>query len=334
VTRDRRRFLLAASALLASRAKLAQGRTRLPALGFLSPHPRPTPQEDAKRTLFIKLRELGWTDGQTFRYVGAYAGGSEARLPELAAELVRKDVDAIYAVGPEAAVAAARATKAIPIVFWAVPFPMEYGLVESLARPGRNVTGVAWYAGPGVDAKRLEVLREIAPDAKRLANLTVPTAALAVSGETVKVGPILRPVAKTLGYDIRDFPVTAPADFEPAFSAMLSWGAQALTAWGTTLTYRERHRIADFASRNRLPSSFTLRAYVEAGGLVSYAIALAPTAVRVAEYLDQVLRGTKPAELPVSVPRDYELTVNLRTAKALGLSIPQSVMLRADRVIE
>jgi putative ABC transport system substrate-binding protein len=248
--------------------------------------------------------------------------------------LAAKKVDVIWTSGSEAAVAAARATTSIPIVFWGVGFPVEQGLIDSFAKPGRNATGVAWFASPEVSGKRLELLREIAPTAKRLALVSVPAIFHKVAGGPAEVTSSTGPAAEKLGYELREFPVEKAEDFEPAFAAILAWGAQALTVAGTSLTFRERQRIADFAIRNRLPSAFTLQEFVEAGGLVSYAIDWRPTVARSADYIDRILRGAEPGELPVDLPSRYETAVNLKTAKALGLTVPQSVLVRADRVIE
>ena len=300
-------------------------------LGILSPHRKPPPDELAKSPLRVRLRVLGWEDGKTLQYENAYGEGREDRMPELAAALVAKKVDVIWALGPEAALAAARATSTIPIVFWGVGTPVEQGLIESFARPGRNATGVAWSASPGVELKRLELLREIVPAGKRLAFIIVATAA--------QKGPSNFPsslVAATqrLGYELKAFPVVKSEDLEPAFAAILAWGAQALNVGSTPLTMRERQRIVDFANRNRLPGAYALPDFVEAGGLVSYAIDWRPTFARSADYVDRILRGAKPGDLPVELPSQYVTAVNLKTAKMLGLRVPQSVLLRADRVIE
>lgn len=329
----RRRFILAAAALSAAPLARAQQR-RLPALGILTPHHRPTEDEKQRAPLLVRLRELGWVDGKTYRYVSGHAGGYEARLGEFAAKLIAEQVDVIFAGSPEAAVAAARATSTIPIVFWGVPDPVGQGLVDSLARPGRNATGLAWYAGPGVDAKRLQLIREVAPSARRLASMNVPTAAATVSGQPRPVSTAFREAADSLGFELREFPVATQSELDPAFESVLAWGAQAFTAVGTTLTYRERHRIVGFANRHRLPSCFTLSDFAESGGLLAYAIALAPSLWSAAEHIDRIFQGAKPADLPVIIPSKYDLTVNLKTARALGIAIPQSVVLRADRVIE
>lgn len=329
---SRRQVLLAAGALAVASLARAQPR-RPPVIGELSSMPPQTPEVRAKRAWVVRLRELGWVEGVNYRHLGAHSAG-EAGLGERAEFLVRSGVDLIYAIGPEAAVAAARSTKTIPIVFWGVPFAVEQGLVVSLARPGRNVTGTAWTAGPGVDAKRLEVLEEIAPQARRLANITVPTAVQTVSGAKFDYPPSMRLAAEHLGYEKRDFPIATSADIEPALADILAWKAQAATVAGTMLTVRELKRLVGFTLHNRLPASFVAKVFVEAGGLVSYGMTLEPTGYRLGEFMDKILRGADPGELPVDVPRDYEMFVNLKTATALGLTVPQSVLLRADKVIE
>jgi putative tryptophan/tyrosine transport system substrate-binding protein len=331
----RRHFLITACAALAApNIVRAQAATKLPVLGTLSPNLTPTAEQRAQSPLRNRLRELGWVDGKTFLIESAFGEGREDRLPELASMLVAKKVDVIWAGGPEAAVAAARATKTIPIVFWGVPFPIEQGLVNSFARPGRNVTGVAFFSSPEVHSKRLEFLGAIAPAAKRLANISVPTSSATVEGGQTKIRIDLTPAAQNLGYELRTFPVEKPEDFEPTFAAILAWRAQAIAVTGTSLTFRARHKIADFALNKRLPSAFTLRSFVEAGGLVSYGIDPGPTVARTADYVDRILRGAKPAELSVDLPSRYEMAFNRKTATALGLTIPQSILLRADRVIE
>ena len=328
----RRWLVLAAGTLVAAPLVcLPQGQKKLPVLGILSPHRMPSPEVLAKNPLRVRLRELGWEDGKTLHYENAYGEGREDRMPDLAAALVAKKVDVIWALGPEAAIAAARATSTIPIVFWGISSTGKHGLFESLARPGRNATGVAWSASMGVELKRLELLREIAPAGKRLAFIVVATAAQNVPSN---VASSLVAATQGLGYELKTFPVVKSEDLEPAFAAILAWGAQALNVSSTPLTMRERQRIVDFANRNRLPGAYALPDFVEAGGLVSYAIDWRPTFARSADYVDRILRGAKPSDLPVELPSQYVTAVNLKTAKMLGLRVPQSVLLRADRVIE
>jgi len=330
----RRRFLVAAGALAAAPLARAQSGKRLPTLGILSFQNRRTRKFIADNPFSNRLRALGWFEGRTLAIERAYTEGRDDLLPAAAARLVGARVDVIWAIGPEAAIAAARATKTVPIVFWGVPFPVEQGLIDSFARPGRNVTGVAWYAGPGVDAKQLEILREIAPHAKRLAYLVVPRAGASVGGGKVAYPPDFGSAAASLGFDMREYPIATGADLEPAFAAILAWKAQALVVAGTILTVRERKRIVDFANRNRLPSAFRGREFTDVGGLAAYSSVTAPALERCAELIDRILRGARPADLPVDIPRDYELTLNLKTAKTLGLEIPQPLLLRANRVIE
>ena len=330
----RRRLILAAAALAA--APIVRGQRRLPVLGILSPHHLPPPTFLANNPFSNRLRALGWSEAQTLTIERAYGEGREDALPSLAEALVRKRVDVIWAVGPEAAVAAARATKSIPVVFWGVALPVEQELVDSLARPGRNVTGVSWYQGPGVDMKRLEALREIASEAKRLAHLHVPTAAATVSGQPHR-SPAIAPFAEAagaMGFLIRRFDVTTVSELRAAFGDIVAWNPDALTSAATTLTFRERGSIVDFANRNRLPAGYGNRVFAEAGGLMSYGAADGLSFPRCAEYVDMILRGATAAELPVEIPRDYELVLNLKTAKALGFTVSQPLLLRADRVIE
>jgi putative ABC transport system substrate-binding protein len=330
---SRRRFLAAAGLVLGPLAARAQKPSRRPTVGILNPHAPPPAPDLEKSPLRVRMRELGWVDGETVDFVPAFGFGSEDRLPELAAELVRRNVDVIWAMGPEAAVAAARATRDIPIVFWGVAYPVEQELIDSVGRPGRNATGVAWYSNPEVDGKRLELLREIAPKAKRLAFLNVPTAAHKVSGGRADFPSSTNIAASRLGYEVQAFPVARREDFDGAFRGILDWGAQAMTVAGTALTVRERIGIVRFASQHRLPSAYTLRSFVEAGGLVSYAIDWRPTFAQTGDYIDRILRGAKPGDLPVTLPTGYEVAVNLKAAAALGLTIPESVLLRADWII-
>jgi len=330
---SRRRFLLASSALVAASLARAQHRDRLPVLGVLNPSHLLPPEQLANNPFINRLRALGWIEGQTLSIERAYGEGREDALPALAETLVRKRVDVIFAMGPEAAVAAARATRSIPIVFWGVNFPVERGLVASLAHPGHNSTGAAWYADPSVDTKRVQILREAAPNATRLANLAVSTAGFRVDGGRLDVD-IFGPAAKAHGFELRRFVVDTPSDLEAAFDGMIAWKTQALVAAATMLTVRERRRIVEFANRHRLMACYGNRVFAEAGGLMSYGATEGPPFPRCAEYVDQILRGANPADLPVDIPRDYELVINLATAKAIGLTIPESLLLRADRVVQ
>ncbi|HUN68002.1 MAG TPA: ABC transporter substrate-binding protein [Burkholderiales bacterium] len=322
------------SALAAPLAR-AQGTTNLPILGVLNPHPRETPEQAARSPIFARLKQLGWVRGETIQIERPDGEGREDRLPAMAEELVRKRVNVIWAIGPEAAVAAARATQTIPIVFWGVAYPIEQGLVDSYARPGRNVTGVAFSTGPELAGKVLEYLKQISPSAKRLAQITTPSASTDVKGNRyVGAMPTIEAAARKLGMEHRAYDIARVEDLDRVFAAILASRAQALYVPGTTLTFRERQRFVDFAIGNRLASAFNQREFVESGGLFSYGIDTPATVLQTVTYVDRVLRGAKPADLPVEMPSKYELVINVKTAKALGISVPQSVLLRADRVIE
>ena len=283
----------------------------------------------------IKLGELGWTEGKNLAVELAYDDGHYDRLPALAAAMVRKDVDLICAFGPEAAIDAARATKSIPIVFWGVTFPVEQGLVDSYARPGRNVTGVAWNAGASMFAKLLEIVRQLSPGASRVAYFSYPTALRTVAGgQTDALDREMALAARYLGMQARSYPVSKREDIEDAFKDMLAFRAQALIAATTWLSFLERRRILDFVAHNRLIGLHDTGQFVDAGGLISYGPDNPLLRERVAVYADRILRGARPGEVPVEQPTKFELVINLKTAKALGLTIPPSLLVRADRVIE
>ena len=283
-----------------------------------------------------EMKARGWIEGQNLVIENAFAGNEAERVRALAEELVRKRVDVIWAFLPEGAVAAARATKTIPIVFVAVAWPVETGLVDSFARPGRNATGVSAYTGIEVSTKRLEFLKEIAPAATRLSWILDANMQAKVKGGDFDIRPLLDPAAKGLGYEVRYHYVEKGEDFTPAFANILNWQAQAIAVAGSAVTVAARERIATFALQNRLPSACASPVHVDAGCLLSYSSSgeLSEVMARGAGYVDRIFRGALPAELPVYRPDKYELLINLKTAKALGLQIPQTVLLRTDRIIE
>lgn len=331
----RRRFLLAAGALAASPLAVAQSRAKPSRLAILSPNKYPTPQSIADNPFSKRLRELGWIEGETLLVERVYAEGREDRLAGLAEGIARKTVDVIWAIGPEAALAAQRATRSIPIVFWGVSYPVEQGLVESLSRPGGNVTGIAFITGAELHTKRLEILRELAPGAKRVAELAVTSATRDVAGRQTRMRrDAVRAAAHKLGFEAREFGVATGEEVRAALAAIAGWRADALVMGAAFVTWRERHRIATFVAGNRLPSVHGSCDYVEAGGLISYGPYAPRTVVRAAEYVDKVLRGANAAELAVELPSDYEICVNLKTAVAIGVILPQSLLLRATKVFE
>jgi putative ABC transport system substrate-binding protein len=326
--------LIATAASLASPFALAQKRAQSPVIGILSLTKAPSAGEWSKDPRAQRLRELGWVEGTTVVLVHAWAEGRPERLAELAAELVRKRVDVILAVAPAAAVAAARATKTIPIVFQGIAFPIELGLVPSLARPAGNVTGVAWVAGGGEQiVKSIEFLKQMVPSVNRLASIASPSTSTTVAGGTV-VYPDAQSALSKLGIERKIHSIELASDLEKTFAAIHASGAQAVFIPLTPFSWANRQRIVDFANRHRLPTASDHGSIVDAGGLVSYGPYLQEIQRRAIEYVDRVLRGTPPADLPVELPSKYELAVNLKTAKALGITVPQSILIRADRVIE
>jgi len=328
----RRRFLLGAGALAA--APLALARTTPPVLALLYPNPTVTTDGDLRVNVARIMAGLGWGVGKDLE-VRHYSGeGRESRMPALAERAVREGADVIWVAGPEAAIAAARATQTIPIAFYGVGFPIEHGLVDSFAKPGRNVTGIASIAG-NEWSKCLQALREIVPGVRRIAYVSVTTVRTNVSGSDVRIRDswIEAPVAGT-GIDIVRFPVTEPEDLEGAFQAIPKGRPEALMCDFTAMTFRERLRIIDFANRNGLPSLFGAWPFVRDGGLIAYAANRSWMGRHSFTFVDRILRGARPAELPVEQPTRFELAINLRTAKALGLTVPESLLVRADRVVD
>lgn len=334
---NRRTFLLSwvGTALLQPAGGLAQKQKHaVRTVGYLSPQPESL-RPDGRGVVTGELEDLGWRPGLNLRIELGISQGKEDLLPQFADALVRKRVDVILAIGPEAAVAAASATRTIPIVFWAVPLPVEQGLVESLGRPGRNATGYMWWAASEVAMKQLEILKETVPTAERIAWMEVPSANRTVSGKDLEQPRLdIAMAARHLGVDLREEVVHRPEDIDAAFARFTEAQVQAIGIPTTTLTWRERGRIAELALRHRLPSAHGERDCVEAGGLVSYGVNWRATVPPTVGYIDRILRGAKPAELPVLQPSKYDLAVNLRTARALGITVPQSILVRASEVIE
>jgi putative tryptophan/tyrosine transport system substrate-binding protein len=323
-----------ATALAFPSLAFGQAAKKIPTLGLLYPNPSSTPQGNAVEIFSARLAELGWMPGKNVILENASAEGHEDRLPSLAATLVQRKVDLIWAAGPEAAVAAARATKTIPIAFYGVGYPVEHGLVDSLARPGRNVTGLASLAGAERN-KSIEFLKEVAPKATSLAWIGVQTVVKTMAGGEINIGVDgLNSASRSLGISIRRHQVSTPGDFEVAFAEIARSNAQSMGADFTALTFRERKRIVDFANGRRLPAVFGTKAFVEAGGLLSYGANRNAQMSQSFTYVDRILRGARAAELPVELPVKVELAVNRSTAKMLGLTFPKSILARADVIID
>jgi putative ABC transport system substrate-binding protein len=273
-----------------------------------------------------RLGELGWIEGRTVAIEYRWAEGRSERYTEIAAEFVRLKVDVIVTVG-SAIAAAKQTTSVIPIVFAVAVDPVGTGLVASLARPGGNVTGLSMQS-TDLAAKRLELLREVLPGLRRLAimaNVGYPAAVLE-KGE-------VQAAARKLGLDVDTLEIRRPEDIAPAFGALKS-GAQALYVCTDSLVNAYHARINTLALGARLPTIYSTRAFLEAGGLMSYGANNADLFRRAADYVDKILRGAKPGEIPVEQPTKFELGINLKTAKALGLTIPEAFLRRADEVIE
>jgi putative ABC transport system substrate-binding protein len=303
----------------------AQQPGKLPTIGFLGAGTR-SGWSDWVAAFVQRLRELGWIEGRTVAMEVRWAEGRPERYTEIAAEFVGLKVDVIVTVG-SAVVALKQATSVIPVVFATAVDPLGTGLVASLARPGGNVTGLSMQSAD-LAGKRLELLREVLPGLRRLAvigNGNYPAAVLEI-GEVQAAG-------RTLGVDVDKFEIRRAEDIAPAFDAFKS-GSQALYLCADALLNTYRNRINILALGARLPTIYPARNFLESGGLMSYGVNNADLFRRAADYVDKILRGAKPSNLPVEQPTKFELVFNLTAAKALGLEIPPPLLARADEVIE
>ena len=327
---DRRRFLLTSLAgvlatPLAAEAQQASASDKIPLVGTLDYSAPDEARLNWWNAFRQALQELGYVEGRSIRFESRWAQGRSERLPGLAAELVRLRVDVLVTGGGESARAAKKATAAIPIVMATGADPVRLGLVESLGRPGGNVTGVTSLSTELI-AKRVELLRELLPKISRVAVLSDGAPNSLMSVQEVEAS------ARFLGIATHPIGVAGPNDLDQAFSAAAK--QQAVIVIASPPMFTTRKRIADLALKNRLPSVVGGREYAEAGGLFSYAVSYPELFRRAALYVAKILKGVKPADLPVEQPTKLELVINLKTAKALGLTIPPSLLARADRVIE
>ncbi|TAL44365.1 MAG: ABC transporter substrate-binding protein [Salinibacterium sp.] len=328
----RREFivLLGGTAAAWPLAAEAQQAAKVARIGYLSPNLAASPH---LRDAFLQgLRDLGYVEGQNLVIEYRDAEGELERLPALAAELIALKVDVILAeggtLGPRVAM---RATKTIPIVFAAAGDPVGSGLVTSLARPGGNVTGLS-SLGPELVGKRLELLKQAVPGVDRVAVLRQPGALGERTAKDMLTGADV--AARALGVQLQFVEARGPAEFARAFSDMTGARTGALTVLPSAMFLREHRRLVDLAAKHRLPAVYPQREFVDAGGLMSYGANQVDLFRRAATYVDKILKGTKPADLPVEQPTKFELVVNLKTAKALGLTMPDSILARADEVIE
>jgi putative ABC transport system substrate-binding protein len=273
-----------------------------------------------------RLRELGYVEGKNIVIEYRYAEGKLERLPDLAAELARLKVDVIVTAGP-AILVAKKASATIPIVFTAADDPVGSGIVSSLARPGENITGLSLMT-PDLNGKRLELLKEGFPKVARVAFLWAPGG---TRGNLTLAD--MEASAKALGVKLLSLDVRRIEDFDSAFAGAKRDGAQALITSPGNLINTQQRQVLDFAAKNRLPAIYPTSEFVEAGGLMSYAPNYADLYRRAADIVDNILKGTKPADIPVEQPKRFEFLVNLKTAKQIGVTIPPNVLARADRVI-
>lgn len=319
---------LGAAALAWPAAGLAQQPGARSRIGYLAPV---SPQLDGpiQRAFLIGLRERGYVVGENCTLLPRLASGRIEQLPRLAAELVQLKADVIVAGSSAAAAAAISVTRDTPVVFFAVTDPVSRGLVISLARPGGNATGISNDVSALVAVKRLELLKEIAPSIARIAVLG--------SNDLPGQPPWdaeLGVMARALGVSLRSYPIQSSEQLAPVLAQLLRDDSDAVFPAPSVLTFEHRKRIADFALENRMPAVFPWREAAEAGALMSYGQDIKGSAHRAAYFVDKILKGAKPGELPVEQPTKFEFVVNLRTARKLGLSVPDSVLARAEEVLE
>ena len=284
------------------------------------------------RDAFLQgLRELGYVEGRNVVIEYRYAEGKPERLPALAAELVALKVDVIVTVSNTTALAAKQATRTVPIVFTAVANPVAAGIVNSLARPGGNLTGLA-SLGSELVGKRLELLKQAVPVVDRVAVLWLPGALGERTEKEMRTGADV--ASQALGVRLQFVEARGPADFDRAFSDMTSARADALTLLPSNMFLREHRRLVDLAAKNRLPAVYGSREFVDAGGLMSYGANQVDLYRSAATYVDKILKGAKPDDLPVEQSSKFELFINLKSANELGITIPKSMLARADEVMQ
>ena len=324
---DRRTFIgaLAGGLLAAPLAGEAQQAGKVHRVGILTLVSAPPFEEVFRQS----LRDRGYLDGQNLTFEWRRADGKTERLGELAAELVARHMDVIVTASNDAALAAKRATDSIPIVMAAVGNPEQRGLVASLSRPGGNITGLTLDTGPEIAGKMLGLLKEAAPRISRVAMLTAvsDTSALLWTEHS-------NTAAKALGMEVRTFAIGDPDRLSDVLSEITRSNYDGLLVSTSALVFSLRRRILESATTNHLPGVFPYSVYANDGGLMAYGVDLKDIFRRAALYVDKILKGAKPGDLPVEQPTKFELVINLKTAKALGLTIPQSLLQRADQVIE
>ena len=319
------RFLMLLALLVAPLAAEAQPTGTVPRIGYLSIASAGAPGHTAIRQSF---RELGYVEGQSVLFEDRFAEGQSVRLPALAAELARLNVDVIVAASPPAIQAAKDATRTIPIVMITGGDPVRSGFVVGLARPGGNITGVMLLQSE-LPGKQMELLKQVVPSLRNVAILWDP----AMPTTTADLTDV-RNAARSLGLRLQIVEARGATDYAGTFAAMAKERAAALVVIGSPTFLADQRRIADLAAKHRLPATYSFKEHAEIGGLMSYGASQADVLRRAVSYVDKILKGAKAADLPVEQPTKFELVINLKTAKALGLTIPPSLLLRADQVIE
>jgi putative ABC transport system substrate-binding protein len=325
---ERRTFIATiAGGLLALLAAEAQAAGQIPRIGYLSAS---SAEADKNRFAYFRrgIQELGYIEGKNIVIEQRYAAGQIEKIPELLAELIRLRVDVLVVYGDAAILAAKNATSTIPIVMTVHPDPVGDGIVANLARPGGNVTGLS-DLHTVLATKRLEILKEAVPSASRIAVFFH-----AANPTLLRQLKDIQDIAPAFRVTVLSVPVTGPGDFDRAFTMMRKERAAGLMVLGSPLIGIHRRQILDLAAKSRLPAIYTVRESPDAGGLMSYGTNFHELWRRAATYVDKILKGAKPGDLPVEQPTKFELVINLKTAKVLGLTIPQSVLRRADEIIQ
>jgi putative tryptophan/tyrosine transport system substrate-binding protein len=319
-------FTLCAVVLALCVPTYAQQAGKVPRIGILAPGSSAFPTSAYHDSFRQGLRELGYIEGKNIFIEIRYAEGKQDRLSDIATELVKLKVDVIVTSTRPGVLAAKNATSAIPIVFAAVGDPVRAGLVSSLARPGENITGLS-ILNLELLGKRLELLKETFPKITKVAYFRDATAPGTGSAE-------LHATASALGLQLQSLEVRSAKDFDSAFEAILKERAQALTTSAGPVISINQQRIVAFAVKNRLPAIYPYSEVIDAGGLMFYGVSFSDLFRRAATYVDKILKGAKPADLPVEQPKKFEFVINLKAAKQIGLTIPPNVLARADRVIK
>ena len=325
---DRRAFLgtLAGGLLAAPLAAEAQQAGKLSTVGVLSIGTDPA-QSGQWQPFLDAMRELGYVEGRNLVVKRAFGKGQTERLAGLVAELVGARVDVIVTTGSRETRAVQQATATIPVVMTLVVDPVAEGFVKTLAQPGKNVTGVTSLV-PGLTQKYVELLKEALPTAARFGVIASPPNPVPENRRELEAA------VKALGISVSFLQVSGPGDFDPTFARAKREGVTAIIATADAVTFLHRRALVELALKHHLPGIYWAREYVEAGGLMTYSASLAELRRRAAGYVDKILKGAKPGDLPIEQPTKFDLVINLKTAKALGLTIPQSLLQRADQVID